>query len=96
MMVEAFNVEDIKSKKLNPAKVHQWMEQYWESGERPCAVCRKSAWGISAEPVEVKSFRWGKHTGGGTMEVLMVITCEICGNSYFINALAADLMEMQE
>ena len=96
MMVDAVNLEAIKSKKLNPAKVYQWMDQYWEGGERRCAVCHKSTWGISAEPLEMKSFRWGKYTSGGTMEIYMVITCETCGNSNFINALAADLMEMQK
>ena len=91
MMMDA-----IKSKKLNPSKVHKWMAKYWERGERPCAVCYESNWTISAEPVEVKSFRWGKFTGGGTMEIFMVITCETCGNSYLINTLAAELMEIQE
>ena len=72
------------------------MDQYREGGKRPCAVCHESGWAISAEPVGVKSFRWGKYTGGGTMEVFMVITCETCGNSHLINALAADLMDLQE
>ena len=96
MLVEAVNLNAIKSKKLNPAKVYQWLDQYWAGGERPCPVCHESQWAISAEPVEVKSFRWGKPTGGGTMEIFMTITCETCGNSNLINVLAADLMEIQE
>ena len=96
MMVEYVKMEEIKSKKLNAAKVHQWMGKYWASGERPCVICQKSSWHISAEPVEVKAFQLGKYTGRAALEIFMVITCEICGHSHLINALAADLMEMQE
>ncbi len=30
------------------------------------------------------------------MDVFMVIVCETCGNSYLINALVADFMQIQE
>lgn len=96
MLVDAVAMSAVKSEKLNIAKVHRWMAQHWAGGERPCPICLESAWSISAEPVEIKSFRWGKPTGGGSMEVLMVITCGTCGNSYFINTVAADLMDIQE
>ncbi len=91
MMMDA-----IKSNELNRGKVYEWLDKYWEGGERPCAVCHESTWAISAEPVEVKSFRWGKFTSGGTMEIFMVIACQTCGNSHLINALATELMEIQE
>ena len=96
MKVEYVKMEAIKSKKLNATKVHQWMGKYWASGERPCVICQENSWSVSAEPVEVKTFRLGKYTSGGAIEIFMVITCEICGNSHLVNTLAADLMEMQE
>ena len=91
MMLDA-----IKSERLNHDKVRAWLGKYWEAGERPCSVCNDCNWNVSDQPLQVKSFGWEKLTDGGTMVVLMVITCKTCGQTHFLNALAAGLIEIQE
>jgi hypothetical protein len=73
-------------------KINDFLEKNWASPQN-CSVCHKNSWNISPEVFELRSFHGGSMVIGGKSGIvpLILITCDNCGNTIFINALIAGL-----
>jgi len=62
----------------------------------PCPLCGNNRWEISDQVFQALEFDYkGIQIGGATFP-MVPLTCVTCGNTYFINALIAKLIEPQK
>lgn len=61
-----------------------------------CPLCGKSSWTVSDIVFQSPEFNDGEHPIGRASFPMIPIVCENCGNTYFINALAAKLVDHQK
>lgn len=60
-----------------------------------CPLCGSNNWGASDRIFQLQEFHGGKIIIGGETKIFPVLplTCEKCGNTYFINAIGAKLID---
>lgn len=81
--------------KLNQEKLLKKMDKLWKN--KQCPICGETAWGI--DPTIVTPIEVGENKSiqlGGKFRPLITTTCDTCGYTFFINALIADVLDMDE
>lgn len=58
-----------------------------------CPLCGEIHWRISDKVFQVMEYEHGGLILGGAAVPVLPLTCMNCGNTYFINALVADLID---
>ena len=74
------------------ATVDQGMMDFITSKWRPpraCSVCGTNSWNLEQRLAELRFLSLGGFFVGGPVVPLIVITCNNCGNTIFINAMKA-------
>lgn len=81
-------------KKVGTDKVIKYLQKKWRGSG--CPMCGGNQWNVPEKIFELREFNDGNlMIGGPNGAVLPVIpiTCRNCGNTVFINALFAGLLE---
>jgi hypothetical protein len=70
-----------------------WLREKWQTPAN-CIVCGQNNWQIG-EVFELRAFHGGNLVLGGGNPVLPVfpVSCNVCGNTVFINALRAGVVD---
>lgn len=66
-------------------KIRKWLTDKVGPKLKPCAVCGSSNWALQSHLVATPIFTDAIHIGGETYPYV-VLTCNHCGNSHFLNA----------
>lgn len=75
---------------INQEKINQFIQGKFTP---VCAFCGNRRWNITSKVFQLMEFDLnGLNLGGATYPVIPV-TCNNCGNTLFINAIAAGLLE---
>lgn len=61
-----------------------------------CPICGKSDWSMTDRVFEVSELTNKISRTGNNVIPIVPITCDNCGNTYFINALRAGLIDKEE
>lgn len=61
-----------------------------------CPLCGEQDWNVTAKVFQVTEFHYNKMQIGGPAIPIIPITCSNCGNTYFVNALIAKLIDPSE
>jgi hypothetical protein len=73
---------------------NQWLDKHWR--KRNCAICEQVAWAMAPAFAHVPMELMGRGPVGTYQPVrsfpCVVLTCRICGNTLFFNAVAMDLL----
>lgn len=81
--------------KVNREKVINIVEKMWKTG---CPMCHGNTWGFSEDkivtPIQLNEDRSYKFNG--KVLPLVVLTCEKCGNTVFVNALKIGALEDED
>jgi|SRR5579872_2992465 len=69
----------------------------WGAYNRPCAVCNDKAWTIGAHIVEIEvRFLFKSRKLGGASYPGVLLICQTCGNTQFLNALILEVVPPDE
>ena len=60
-----------------------------------CSLCGEVEWSVSEYVFQAIEFDGKGVVFGGAAYPMVPITCDNCGNTYFINAFAADLIDKE-
>lgn len=74
------------------ATVDQSIVNFLNSKWRPpksCQVCGANTWNVEPQLAELRFLNLGAFVVGGPVLPLVVLTCNNCGNTIFINAVKA-------
>lgn len=74
------------------AAVDQRIVDFLNANWRPpkaCALCGLNAWSIEQNIAELRFLSMGAFVVGGPVIPLIVVTCNNCGNTVFVNAIKA-------
>jgi hypothetical protein len=78
--------------KVDSEKLLNHLKSKWQG--RPCQMCNTGNWNISDSIFELREYNQGNLIlGGGPIIPVVPITCENCGNTIFVNAIKAGLIE---
>ena len=61
-----------------------------------CPLCGNNKWEISDQVFQAVEFSYKGLLVGGSSFPMVPLTCAFCGNTYFINALVAKLIDPKE
>lgn len=78
--------------KVNDKKLKEYLKKI----KAPiCPLCGSNHWTVSDKIFQLHEFQNGDLIIGGDSKILPVLplTCENCGNTYFINAIRAQLID---
>lgn len=81
-------------KTANGDKIIRFLEERWKGAG--CPMCGGKEWRVSEKYFELREFNDGNLMLGGPNGAVMPVipvTCNICGNTVFINALNTGLLE---
>jgi len=80
------------AQKVDSEKIINHLKTKW--GGRPCQMCGIGSWNVSDSIFELREFNAGNMVlGNGPLIPVVPITCDNCGNTVFINAIKAGLIE---
>lgn len=68
---------------------NQWLNKHWK--KRNCAICDQVTWAMAPAFAHVPMSLLGRHSPVHSFPCV-VLTCRICGNTLFFNAIAMDLL----
>ncbi len=72
------------------------LDNYIKNQHTPiCSFCGNNTWNISSKIFELLEFDANGLQLGGPVYPVVPITCNNCGNTLFINALVAGLLEQK-
>lgn len=72
------------------------LDNYIKKQHTPiCSFCGNNTWNISSKIFELLEFNANGLQLGGSVYPVVPITCNNCGNTLFINALVAGLLEQK-
>lgn len=77
-------------RKPNGQEVVEFLNDKWRDAN--CPLCGGSEWSVSDGIFELRGFNDGK-IGGSEIFPVIPVTCNRCGNTVFISALASGLMK---
>lgn len=60
-----------------------------------CPLCNSNNWTISDQVFQAPEFDYKGLLIGGTSYPMVPLTCQTCGNTYFINALVSGLIDKE-
>lgn len=77
-------------------KVREWLESK-ATVAFSCPICASRSWNMSDMIFELREFQGGGIVLGGDSHIYPVVplTCEKCGNTYFINAMKLGIIEQK-
>lgn len=82
-------------RKIDTDKMLEHLKSKWQG--RPCQMCGIGNWNISDSIYELREFNEGQLAlGGGPIIPVVPITCDNCGNTVFVNAIKAGLIEQNK
>ncbi len=64
--------------------------------QKPCQICGQTAWLVSDKIFYLGEYENGNVVIGGPVLPVVTVTCGNCGNTVFINALVAGLLEQNK
>jgi hypothetical protein len=76
--------------KIDANKFIAYLDQKW--GTRPCTMCGQISWAVNDSVFQIIEFQKGLVHGGAALPVIPVI-CRNCGNTVFVNAVVAGIVE---
>ena len=71
-----------------------WDEKIPDMGV--CPLCKKSQWSVSDTLWEVREFFQGGLKVGSPVYPVIIVTCNNCGNTYFLNAIVAGIVKPEQ
>ena len=80
--------------KINAGKTIEFLNTRWNGAA--CPLCGGTEWTVTDKSFELREFNNGNLVlGGAKSSIVPVIpvTCSKCGNTVFINAIVANLLE---
>lgn len=72
-------------------KVQGWLKENWKNWA--CPYSGHTHWEIGQTIVQAVAFTGGGLSIGGPVYPLIVVTCSGCGNTVFINAIKAGIVD---
>ena len=60
----------------------------WQGG-KVCPICNTNGWNVETNLAELRFLSLGAFTVGGPVVPLIVVTCNVCGNTLLFNAIKA-------
>jgi len=81
--------------KIDSEKLLSHLKSKWQG--RSCQMCGTGNWNVSDSIFELREYNQGNLViGGGPIIPVVPITCDNCGNTVFINAIKAGLIEQNK
>jgi RNase P subunit RPR2 len=78
--------------KIDGGKLVMHLKDKWKG--RPCQMCGIGNWNVSDSIFELREYNNGDLiVGGGPIMPVVPVTCDNCGNTVFVNAIRAGLIE---
>lgn len=78
------------------AKALQWLDEKWLKDNRKCEICDNENWSLADELITQFSFSPSQIQIGGKSFPLIILTCDNCGNTKFINAIVSKVVDTGE
>jgi hypothetical protein len=78
-----------ETNQVDDASANQWFREHWK--DRRCAICQSVTWAMAPSFAHVPTSRLWRHAAA-TSFPCVVLTCRICGNTLFFNAVAMKLL----
>lgn len=78
--------------KIDKDKAVSWLNKHWQ-GNKLCPICSHNEWTVSDELAEIRPFKGGALTVGGSLYPLLVVTCATCGHTLLFNAVLSGLAQ---
>ena len=78
--------------KLSQEKLNNYLKKIHGS---ICPLCNNNKWTISDQVFQALEFDYEGLLIGGTSYPIVPLTCQNCGNTYFINALISGLIDKE-
>lgn len=83
---------------MTPAEMKradEWFETHLRAeGRGICPVCKTDHWNLNRQLIQMPLFGRGKFTLGGPVMVYLVLSCSTCHNTFFIDALASKIADV--
>ncbi|RHU95684.1 hypothetical protein DXC04_08415 [Dorea sp. OM07-5] len=76
--------------KVEQSKLNEYLKKIHGS---VCPLCGNNHWNISDQVFQAVEFDYKGILIGGTSFPMVPLTCDNCGNTYFINALKSGLID---
>lgn len=76
------------------SKLLAYFDKYWK--EKKCDVCKSSNWAAQDVIFQQTEYTPGGFTMGGTVVPVVAFGCEVCGNTYFLNAIVIGLIDPEK
>ena len=73
-------------------KIEAWFKKHQPIGGVVCPICHHKNWTILVDFLAPPTFHGGAMVLGGNSYPHFVLVCTTCGNSQFINAIAAGII----
>lgn len=81
--------------KLSKEQQDKFMKHLDQIGVGSCPICRAKHWNVSTEVFQLLGFTTGGIQIGGPVIPFVALTCNKCGNTSLINALAAGVITQE-
>lgn len=76
--------------KIEDKKIDEYIKKISVSN---CPLCGNNNWTITDRVLQLTEFRTENVEGTNTLFPVIPLTCQNCGNTYFINVLVAGLID---
>lgn len=78
---------------IEESKIHAYLKRI----KAPvCPLCGQKDWSISTQVFQAPEYQPAAPSAGGAALPMLPMVCVNCGNTYFINAVVAKLIEPRE
>lgn len=75
---------------VDSALANQWLNTHWK--KRNCSICGQVTWAMAPAFAHIPMNLMGRHSAAMHSFPCVVLTCRICGNTLFFNAIAMGLL----
>jgi hypothetical protein len=83
--------DDLDEQGRQRERASAWIAENWQ-GDTACAVCRNNNWQIG-DVFELRRYHGGTLVlGGDPIFPVFPVTCNVCGNTIFINAVRSGVL----
>ncbi len=77
-------------------KALKWLDEKWPKNKRACEICGTSQWSLSSDLITPMIFNAGNLSIGGNSYPQLMVICNNCGNTKYINTVVMGLTEGKE
>lgn len=80
---------------MSESPLVQHLRTHWK--DYACCVCGARKWSVADKLYEFREFRGGRPDASGDAAVFAAVpvTCSVCGNTHFINAIVAGVLAVK-